>query len=490
MSMHQFSVKQLADGLKNKQFSSVELTQYYLSRIEQYQPQLNCFISVMPEQALAAAANADTQLANATDTQPASLTGIPIAHKDLFCTKGQRTTCGSKILDNFIAPYDATVVQKLNNVNAITLGKTNMDEFAMGSSNETSYYGNVNNPWHLEDVSGGSSGGSAAAVAARLTPLATATDTGGSIRQPASLTGVTGIKPTYGRVSRYGMIAFASSLDQGGAMGSNAEDCAFLLSAMSGYDKKDSTSLDHPAEDFTTTLNQSIEGLKIGIPKEYFNDSLNPSVAEKVQEALSTLEKLGAKLINIELPFSQYSVPTYYVIAPAECSANLSRFDGIRYGHRCENPQDLEDLYCRSRAEGFGDEVKRRILVGTYVLSAGYYEAYYKHAQRVRRLIRDEFVNAFKQVDVIAGPSCPGVSFQQGSKQTDPLEMYLEDLYTIAANLAGIPAISVPCGFIDNKPIGVQFIGNFYQEGKILNVAHQYQLNSDWHQQIPTGFEH
>lgn len=483
--MHTKTIAELAKGLRSKEYSSVELTQHFLERIKQHDSKLNSFITVTEESALAQAKAADQQLAGSETT---TLTGIPIAQKDIFCTKGVRTSCGSKMLDNFISPYNATTVDKLNQAGAVMLGKTNMDEFAMGSSNETSFYGAVKNPWDLETVPGGSSGGSASAVAARLTPMATGTDTGGSIRQPAALCGITGIKPTYGRVSRYGMIAFASSLDQGGPMAQTAEDCAIVLNTMSGFDKMDSTSLDTPAPDFTADLNKDIKGLTIGLPKEYFGEGLDSDIAKVIDTAISELTKLGANVKEISLPNSPLSVAAYYVVAPAECSSNLSRFDGVRYGHRCENPKDLTDMYKRSRSEGFGDEVQRRIMVGTYALSAGYYDAYYLKAQKVRRLISDDFKQAFTDVDVIMGPTSPCTAFKIGEKTNDPVSMYLSDIYTISTNLAGLPGMSVPAGFVNNLPVGLQIIGNHLDESRLLNVAHQFQQVTDWHQQQPEGF--
>jgi aspartyl-tRNA(Asn)/glutamyl-tRNA(Gln) amidotransferase subunit A len=483
-AIHDFTVAQLAKGLAEKQFSSREATQHFLDRIAQHDKTYNSFITVTAEQALAEADAADARRAAGN---AAFLTGVPFAHKDIFCTQGVRTSCGSKMLDNFIAPYDATVVAKYREQGMVMLGKTNMDEFAMGSSNETSFYGAVKNPWDIKCVPGGSSGGSAACVAARLAPAATATDTGGSIRQPAALCGITGLKPTYGRVSRWGMIAFASSLDQAGPMARTAEDVALLLGAMAGFDAKDSTCLDREVPDYSATLNSDLTGLKIGVPKEYFGAGLNAQTAECVQAALREYEKLGATLVEISLPHSHLAVPAYYVIAPAECSANLSRFDGVRYGYRCENPQDLSDLYCRSRAEGFGEEVKRRILVGTYVLSAGFYDAYYRKAQQARRLMQQDFVEAFKQVDVIMGPTSPSPAFAFGAKGNDPVAMYLEDIYTIATNLAGLPGMSLPCGLVDNKPVGLQIIGNYFDEARMLNVAHRFQQVTDWHTQQPAG---
>jgi aspartyl-tRNA(Asn)/glutamyl-tRNA(Gln) amidotransferase subunit A len=457
-----------------------------LARIKQYDGQLNSFITVAEEQAVAQARQADAQLASG---KAGPLTGIPLAQKDIFCTEGIRTSCASKMLDNFIAPYDATVVEKFNAAGAIMIGKTNMDEFAMGSSNETSFYGAVKNPWDTQTVPGGSSGGSASAVAARLVPAATGTDTGGSIRQPAALCGITGIKPTYGRVSRYGMIAFASSLDQAGAMAGSARDTAIMLQAMAGFDPKDSTSIEKEVPDYTASLNNNIKGLKIGLPKEYFGEGLDADVAAKIEQALEEYKKLGAEIVDISLPNSSLSVPVYYVVAPAECSSNLSRFDGVRYGYRCENPADLEDLYKRSRGEAFGAEVKRRIMIGTYALSAGYYDAYYLKAQKLRRLISEDFKQAFEKVDVIMGPTTPSTAFKIGEKSDDPITMYLSDIYTIATNLAGLPGMSVPAGFSNDLPVGLQVIGNYFDEARLLNVAHQYQNVTDWHLRIPKGFE-
>ena len=416
------------------------------------------------------------------------LTGVPVAQKDIFCTDGVRTSCGSRMLDRFIAPYDATLVEKLNTAGMVMLGKTNMDEFAMGSSNETSFYGPVRNPWDLDAVPGGSSGGSAAAVAARLAPAATGTDTGGSIRQPAALCGITGIKPTYGRVSRWGMIAYASSLDQGGPMARTAEDCALLLGAMAGFDSRDSTSVERPVPDYLAALDRPLDGLKIGLPKEYFGEGLDDGVARAVEAAIAEYRKLGATVLDISLPNGRLAVPAYYVIAPAECSSNLARFDGVRYGHRCDQPKDLADLYTRSRAEGFGAEVTRRILVGTFVLSAGYYDAYYLKAQQIRRLISDDFRRAFEQVDVIAGPTSPTVAFNLGEKADDPITMYLSDIYTIAVNLAGLPGLSLPVGFVGQRPVGLQLIGDYFAEDRLLNVAHRYQQVTDWHARAPAAF--
>lgn len=483
--LHHQTISELSAGLRARRFSSVELTRHFLDRIERLDPQLNAFITVTAPAALRAAEAADRQLASGS---AGPLVGIPIAHKDIFCTDGVLTTCGSRMLSNFVAPYDATVVEKLAAAGIVTLGKVNMDEFAMGSSNETSYYGPVKNPWDLKKVPGGSSGGSAAAVAARLAPAATGTDTGGSIRQPAALTGLTGLKPTYGRVSRYGMIAFASSLDQAGTLTQTAEDSAMLMSAMAGFDPRDSTSVDAPVPDYVGALNQSLQGLKIGLVKEFFEKGLDGRNGELVRSALREYEKLGAKLIEVSLPNLPLSVPTYYVVAPAECSSNLSRFDGVRFGYRCDNPVDLLDLYRRSRGEGFGAEVKRRIMTGTYVLSAGYYDAYYLRAQKVRRLIADDFARAFKEVDVLMGPTSPTAAFDIGAKFDDPITMYLNDIYTIGANLAGLPAMSIQCGFIDELPIGLQLIGPHFAEAKLLNVAHGYQRATQWHRQMPQAF--
>ncbi|WP_413663058.1 Asp-tRNA(Asn)/Glu-tRNA(Gln) amidotransferase subunit GatA [Microbulbifer sp. EKSA008] len=476
--MHQLTIAEIIRGLRSKEFSSTELTRHLLGRIQQLDSNYNSFITVTEESALAQAAAADQRLANG---EAPALCGVPIAHKDIICTNGVRTSCASKMLDNFIPPYDATVVDNLNAAGTVSLGKTNMDEFAMGSSNESSFYGPVKNPWNTRCVPGGSSGGSAAAVAAQLIPGATATDTGGSIRQPAALTNTTGLKPTYGRISRYGIVAYASSLDQAGPIARNAEDAAYLLSAMASHDPKDSTSLKQQPSDFTAELNNPIAGLRIGVPREYFGEGLNPETASRVQEALRAFEKLGAQLVDISLPHTELAIPAYYVIAPAEASANLSRFDGVRYGYRCEEPKDLRDLYIRSRGEGFGEEVQRRILVGTYALSAGYYDAYYNKAQQARRLIKQDFVEAFEKVDVIMGPTTPSPAFELGAKSADPVAMYLEDIYTIATNLAGLPGMSVPCGLVDNMPVGLQITGNYLEEARMLNIAHQYQQVTDWH---------
>lgn len=477
------TIAELSQELQSKKISSLELTQFYLKRIKELDKDLNSFITVTEEEALAAAKMADQKRASG---QAGPLTGIPIAQKDIFCTKGIKTTCGSQMLHNFVAPYDATVVKNLNAAGTIMLGKTNMDEFAMGSSNENSHFGPVKNPWDKDCVPGGSSGGSAAAVAALLVPGATGTDTGGSIRQPAALCGITGIKPTYGRVSRYGMIAFASSLDQGGPLTRTAEDAALMLNAMAGFDEHDSTSVDLPVPDYTATLNDSIKGLRIGLPKEYF-EGLNSELAKKLEEAMREYEKLGAQFKEISLPAMQLSIPAYYVIAPAECSSNLARYDGVRYGYRCKDPINLEDLYKRTRSEGFGNEVKRRIMIGTYVLSAGYYDAYYLKAQKIRRLIRDDFVKAFKEVDVIMSPTAPSTAFKFGEKTSDPISMYLSDIYTISVNLAGLPGISIPAGFNSHLPIGMQLVSNYFEEARLLNVAHAYQKVTDWHTRTPTG---
>ena len=483
--MHNLTIAELAKGLCAGEFSSVELTQAFLNRIDQYQ-MLNCYITVTAEQALAQAKEADDRR---TSGQASLLTGIPIAQKDIFCTEGVKTSCASKILDNFISPYNATVVEKFNSAGAVMLGKLNMDEFAMGSSNETSYYGPVRNPWDTSSVPGGSSGGSAAAVAARLTVGATGTDTGGSIRQPAALCGITGLKPTYGRVSRYGMIAYASSLDQGGPMARTAEDAAIMLQTMAGFDEKDSTSVERPVPDYLADLNQRMDGLKIGLPREFFEAGLDSGVAAVIEAAVEEYRKLGAEIKEVSMPNLKQAIPAYYVIAPAECSANLSRFDGVRFGYRCQNPADLSDLYTRSRGEGFGEEVKRRILIGTYALSAGYYDAYYLKAQKVRRLISEDFKTALAEVDVLMGPVSPTTAFALGEKTGDPIQMYLSDIYTIAINLAGLPAMSVPAGFVGDKPVGLQVIGNYFTEAKLLNIAHQYQQVTDWHLKVPKGFE-
>ncbi|MCG7901964.1 MAG: Asp-tRNA(Asn)/Glu-tRNA(Gln) amidotransferase subunit GatA [Candidatus Thiodiazotropha weberae] len=484
--MHKKTIVELAAGLKAGEFSSVELTGHFLERIERLDGNINAFITTTAEQALADAATADEKL-KAGDAGP--LTGIPIVQKDIFCTQGVKTSCGSKMLDNFISPYDATVVTKLKQAGVISLGKANMDEFAMGSSNETSFYGNVHNPWDRQRVPGGSSGGSAAAVAARMAAAATGTDTGGSIRQPAALCGITGLKPTYGRVSRFGMIAFASSLDQAGPMTASAEDAALMLQAMAGFDPRDSTSADHPVPDYSAGLNDSLAGLKIGLPKEYFGEGLDEDVRSSIEAALEVYKGLGAEVVEISLPNSAMAVPTYYVVAPAECSSNLSRFDGARFGYRCDNPKDLEDLYKRSRGEGFGAEVKRRIMIGTYALSAGYYDAYYLKAQKTRHLISDDFKQAFEQVDVIMGPATPAPAFKLGEKTDDPVTMYLNDIYTIAANLAGLPGLSMPVQPANGLPVGLQLIGNYFAEARLLNVAHKFQQETGWHRLMPEGLD-
>ena len=484
--LHHLTLAELSEGLRTRRWSSVELTSAYLARIERFNPALNAFVTVTGEQALAAAAKADQARARGAS---GPLTGLPIAHKDIFCTDGVLTTCGSRMLSNFVAPYDAAVVERLTQAGVVMLGKANMDEFAMGSSNETSWYGPVRNPWDVKKVPGGSSGGSAAAVAARMAPAATGTDTGGSIRQPAALTSLTGLKPTYGRVSRYGMIAFASSLDQAGTLTLSAKDAAMLLGAMAGFDARDSTSVEAPVPDYLAALEQPLAGLRIGLLREFFDKGLDAETGRLVRDALQVYERLGAKLIDVSLPHLPLSVPTYYVVAPAECSSNLSRFDGARFGHRCEQPVDLMDLYKRSRGEGFGAEVKRRIMTGTYVLSAGYYDAYYLRAQKVRRLITDDFARAFGEVDVLMGPTAPTPAFDIGAKVDDPITMYLNDIYTIGANLAGLPAMSIPCGFVSELPVGLQIIGAHFAEAKLLNVAHAYQRETQWHQRIPRGYE-
>ncbi len=481
--MIQSSLKQLTAALAERKVSAVELAGLFLDRIEQRNPTLNAFITTDRDRTLAMARAADERRAKG---ERGALLGIPLAHKDIFCTEGWLTTCGSKMLANFVSPYDAHVVSQLKAAGMVTLGKLNMDEFAMGSSNETSYFGPVKNPWDTARVPGGSSGGSAAAVAARLAPIATGTDTGGSIRQPAALCGLTGLKPTYGVVSRYGMIAFASSLDQAGPMARSAEDCALLLSAMAGFDPRDSTSLERPVEDYTRDLEQPLTGLRIGLPTEFFGAGMDDDVRVAVEATLDQYRRLGATTVEVALPNSGLSVPAYYVIAPAEASSNLSRFDGVRYGHRAAEYGDLIDMYCKSRAEGFGAEVKRRILIGTYVLSHGYYDAYYLQAQKIRRLIAHDFTEAFKTCDVIMGPTAPSVAFRFGEKSADPVQMYLSDIYTIAVNLAGLPGMSIPCGFGSaGMPVGLQLIGPWFGEAKMLNVAHRYQQATDWHTRMP-----
>jgi aspartyl-tRNA(Asn)/glutamyl-tRNA(Gln) amidotransferase subunit A len=483
--LHNLSIGELGRELAAGRISSVELTRHFLGRIERFNPALNALITLTAEQALAEAGAADRRRAQG---ERGPLLGIPLIHKDIFCTDGVRTSCGSRMLDNFIAPYDATVVTRLKAAGTVMLGKANMDEFAMGSSNETSYYGPVKNPWDTSKVPGGSSGGSAAAAAARLAAFTTGTDTGGSIRQPAALTGVTGVKPTYGRVSRFGMIAFASSLDQAGVLARSAEDAALVLQAMAGFDPRDSTSIDTPVPDYAAGLNQPLEGLKIGLLREFF-DGLEPRNAALIHDALKVYRSLGAETVDVSLPHLPLSVPTYYVVAPAECSSNLSRFDGVRFGYRCADPKDLLDLYKRSRGEGFGAEVKRRIMTGTYVLSAGYFDAYYLKAQKVRRLITDDFRAAFTHADLLIGPTTPTPAFPIGAKIDDPITMYLNDIYTIGANLAGLPGLSLPCGFVDGLPMGLQLIGPHFSEGRLLNAAHRFQTATDWHARSPHGYE-
>ena len=491
--MHELSVPQLAAGLHKGDFSSVELTRYFVDRMQQHQ-YLNAFITDLGEPAILQAKYADT-LIKANRHGP--LTGVPLAHKDIFCMSGIKTSCGSKMLDNFYAPYDATIVQKLDQAGCVVIGRTNMDEFAMGSSNETSYYGPVKNPWNTDCVPGGSSGGSAAAVAARLVPLATGTDTGGSIRQPAAMCGITGLKPTYGRVSRYGLIAYASSLDQGGPLAKSAEDCAVLLQAMAGFDAKDSTSVDQPVPDYAAALHHPLKNKVIGIPQEYLNEGMGNEVKSCIEAAIKEFERQGCKIKSINLPHTEFAISAYYVLAPAECSSNLARLDGVRYGYRCTDPKDLQDLYARSRSESFGIEVKRRIMIGTYALSAGYYDAYYLKAQQIRRLISEDFQKAFAQVDIILGPTTLEPAFKIGAKTNDPVTMYLSDIHTISVNLAGLPAISVPCGALhaspgvhaSKLPLGMQLIGNYFDEKKLLNFAHQYQLVTDWHQHCPPAFQ-
>ncbi len=485
MSLHAKTLTELKAGLDRGDFTSREIVQALLGRIETHATDLNAFVTVLADAAFESADAADARRA-AGEAGP--LEGLPIVHKDIFCTRGARTTCGSRMLENFVSPYDATVVERLADAGAITLGKTNMDEFAMGSSNETSYFGPVKNPWDAECSPGGSSGGSAAAVAARLAPAATGTDTGGSIRQPAALTNTVGVKPTYGRVSRYGMIAFASSLDQAGTITRSAADAALLLGAMAGFDARDSTSIEHPVDDYVAGLDRDLAGLRVGIVRQHFDAGLDEATGKAVREALAVLESRGATLSEVDLPNLDYCVPTYYVVAPAECSSNLSRFDGVRFGHRAENAADLMQLYCKSRGEGFGAEVKRRIMTGTYVLSAGYYDAYYLKAQKVRQLISDDFSRAFENVDVIAGPTTPTPAFKLGDKTDDPIRMYLNDIYTIGANLAGLPALSTPCGLVGGLPVGLHLVGPHWSEGRLLNVAHQYQRDTDWHTRAPEAF--
>lgn len=483
--MHQLTLANISKALTAKQFSARELTAHLLARIEHQDPQLNSFITVTADSALQQADAADQQRSNGNNTP---LLGVPLAHKDLFCTAGVRTSCASKMLDNFIAPYSASVVTNLTQAGCISLGKLNMDEFAMGSSGETSFYGASKNPWDLTRVPGGSSSGSAVAVAARLVPAATGSDSGGSIRQPAAFTGLTGIKPTYGRISRWGMTAYASSFDQAGFLAHNAEDCAMLLQATAGFDERDSTSAQQPVDDYAAALTQPLQGLRIGLPKEYFDSRLDSRIGDVTQNAIAQLKQLGATFVDISLPTLPHAVPAYYVIASAEASTNLARFDGVRFGYRCKDPQNLEDMYARSRDEAFGDEVKRRIMMGTYALSTGYYDAYYLKAQKIRRLIKDDFVSAFKDVDLILGPTTPNLPWQLGSKVNDPVAAYLEDIYTVPANLAGIPGLSMPAGLVDGLPVGVQLLAPYFEEGRLLQVAHQFQQHTDWHTQAPAGF--
>jgi aspartyl-tRNA(Asn)/glutamyl-tRNA(Gln) amidotransferase subunit A len=493
--LHNASLSELSAALAARRISSVELTQLFLERIAKHNSALNAFITVHSGKSLAQARAADARLAQG---EGGPLTGIPIAHKDIFCAKGWLTTCGSKMLSGFVAPYDAHVIERLNLAGAVMLGKTNMDEFAMGSSNENSFYGAARNPWDAERVPGGSSGGSAAAVAARLAPAATGTDTGGSIRQPAAHTGITGLKPTYGRVSRYGMIAYASSLDQGGVMARSAEDVALLLAAIAGFDERDSTSVDRAVENYPQEVarpwngapaSRPLEGLRLGVPREHFGAGLDQDVAGAVTGAIAELEKLGARRVDVSLPNARLSVPAYYVIAPAEASSNLARYDGVRYGYRAPRYEDLSDMYCKTRAQGFGDEVKRRILVGTYVLSHGYYDAYYLQAQRVRRLIARDYGDAFGQCDLVVGPAAPSVAFGLGEKTADPVQMYLSDIYTTPANLAGLPALSVPCGFgAGGMPVGLHVTGEHFSESRLLSVAHHFQRATGWHVRCPGKF--
>jgi len=482
--MHKLTLSQQIEALSSKQISSEELTRHYLNRIEQYDSQLNSFVTVTPELAIEAAKKADAD----TDTT-ALLKGVPLALKDIFCMDGTKTSCASKMLDNFVAPYDATVVSKLKQAGVVTLGKTNMDEFAMGSSSESSFYGGVKNPWDTQRVPGGSSGGSAAAVAARLASASLGTDTGGSIRQPAALCGVTGLKPTYGRVSRYGMIAYASSLDQGGPFGVSAQDCAYLLQAIAGHDPKDSTSVDTPVADYIGGLEQSVKGLRIGMPEEFFDPQLDTGIAQQITAACEVLQSMGCEIKPISLPNAKLAIAAYYVIAPAEASSNLSRYDGVRYGYRCDNSKDLQDMYYRSRSEGFGDEVKRRIMIGTYVLSAGYYDAYYVKAQKIRRLISEDYQQAFAEVDVVLSPTSPSTAFRIDEKSDDPVTMYLSDIYTIGVNLAGLPGISLPIGLQAGLPVGMQLVSNYFTEDVLLRLGHQYQKNTQHHLNMPSAFE-
>ena len=485
MDIHLKTLSELSRGLDSGEFTSLEITELFLNRIAAQDKELNSFITVTESEALDAALEADKARSSG---KVGALNGLPIAHKDIFCTQGIKTTCGSKMLNNFISPYDATIVKKISNAGAVTLGKCNMDEFAMGSSNETSFFGPVKNPWNLECTPGGSSGGSAASVAGRLTPASTGTDTGGSIRQPAALTGTVGLKPTYGRVSRYGMIAFASSLDQAGVITRSVEDAARILSVIAGFDQRDSTSIDYPVPDYLSQINKPIKNLRIGVVRQHFEKDLEEKTLTVVKNALSEFKSLGVEIIEIDLPNIDLSVPAYYVVAPAECSSNLSRFDGVRFGHRAKNSKDLFDFYCRSRGEGFGDEVKRRIMTGTYVLSAGYYDAYYKKAQKVRQLIAKDYKEAFSSVDLIASPTTPSPAFKIGEKLNDPIKMYLSDVYTIGANLAGLPAMSIPCGFVDSLPIGMQLVGPHFGEEILLRCGHKYQEETSWHKSCPEAF--
>ena len=484
--MHTLTIKQMSQKLHAGEFTSVQLTQYYLDRISKFDPELNAYVTVTPELAISMAKEADQRIAQGNADL---LTGIPVAHKDIFCTDGVKTSCSSKMLDNFIAPYDAHVVTQLKNMGMPILGKTNMDEFAMGSSSESSYYGPTKNPWDHKAVPGGSSGGAAAVIAAGLAPMATGTDTGGSIRQPASFCGITGIKPTYGSVSRFGIIAYASSFDQAGPMTRSAEDSAWMLTAMAGFDERDSTSLQRDAVDYSAELNNPLKGLKVGVPAEYFGEGLDPEVEKLVRAAIAEVEKQGAQIVEVHLPNKDLAVPSYYVLAPAEASSNLSRYDGVRFGHRCDNPKNLQDLYERSRAEGFGAEVKRRIMVGAYALSTGFYDAYYLKAQKLRRMVRDDFTKAFESCDVIMGPVAPTPAFNIGEKTDDPTSMYLADLYTIPVNLAGLPGISVPAGFVNQRPVGLHIVGPYFSEAKLLNIAHQYQQVTDWHTKMPAQYQ-
>ena len=484
--MHNLTIKQMSEKLQAGEITSVQLTQHYLDRISQYDAELNAFVTVTPELAISMAEEADKKIAAG---EGELLTGIPVAHKDIFCTDGVKTSCSSKMLDNFIAPYDAHVVTQLKKIGMPILGKTNMDEFAMGSSSESSYYGPTKNPWDHKAVPGGSSGGAAAVIAAGLAPMATGTDTGGSIRQPASFCGITGIKPTYGSVSRFGIVAYASSFDQAGPMTRSAEDSAWMLNAMAGFDERDSTSLQREAVDYSAELTNSLKGLKVGVPAEYFGEGLDPAVEKLVRDAIAEVEKQGAEIVEVHLPNKDLAVPSYYVLAPAEASSNLSRYDGVRFGHRCEQPKDLEDLYKRSRSEGFGAEVKRRIMVGAYALSTGFYDAYYLKAQKLRRMVRDDFTKAFENCDVIMGPVAPTPAFNIGEKTDDPTSMYLADLYTIPVNLAGLPGISVPAGFANNRPVGLHIVGPYFSEAKLLNIAHQYQQVTDWHTKTPAQYQ-